>query len=304
MKPAPFAYHDPRSLEDALDLLAEHAEQGKILAGGQSLLPLLNLRLAYPEHLIDINRVADLSGVRRRDGVLRIGATTRQSTLERSPLIAEGWPLLSEAIRYVAHPPIRNRGTVGGSVAHADPTAELPVAFTALGAKAHVASKRGRRVIDLADFFITHLTTALAEDELLVELEVPPLAPGTGHCFTEFARRHGDFALGGVATLVTVDPEGACSRAVIVLLGAGPTPVRAEQAEAELIGPQIDSKRAASAARLAAELVEAGEGSEVSKTYRKKLIGSLTRQAIETAAARSREESAAAIGQTPAPRES
>ncbi|MGH2949241.1 MAG: FAD binding domain-containing protein, partial [Solirubrobacteraceae bacterium] len=209
MKPPPFEYDDPHDAGEAIALLAEHGDESKVLAGGQSLVPLLNFRLARPERLIDVNRIGELAYVRRRDGVLRIGALTRQATLERSRVVAENWPLLTEAMRLVAHPQIRNRGTVGGSVAHADPAAELPVAFTALDATFHARSARGARAIRAADFFRTHLTTALEPDELLVEIEVAPLPPRTGSAFTEFARRHGDFGLGGAAVLVTLAPDGA-----------------------------------------------------------------------------------------------
>jgi CO/xanthine dehydrogenase FAD-binding subunit len=285
VKPPQFDYHDPRRIDEALALLAEHGEDGKVLAGGQSLVPLLNFRLTYPEHLIDIGRVSALSYIRRQDGVLRIGAMTRQATLEASPLVAAHWPLLTEALGFVAHAQIRNRGTVGGSVAHADPAAELPVAFIALEARFHAQSKRGRRTISCDDFFITHLTTALEPDELLVEIEVPPVAEGTGWAFTEYARRHGDFALGGAAALITLQ-DGACSRARIALLAAADVPLRAHAAERSLEGGPIDEESAAQAARLAiADINPTGDihgGTE----YRRYLIEGMVSRAIAQATER------------------
>ena len=286
MKPPRFAYHDPRSLDEALALLAEHGEDGKALAGGQSLVPLLNFRLAYPEHLIDVNRIGALAGVRRDSGTLHIGAMTRQSTLEGSRLVQENWPLLTEALRYVAHPQIRNRGTVGGSVAHADPAAELPIAFTALDARFRARSQQGDRTIDVADFFVTHLTTTLEPDELLVEIEVPTTPPRTGHAFAEYSRRHGDFALGGAAALVTVDESGTCERAAIALLGAAPTPVRATQAEGMLAGERIGEHVAAAAAERAVDGISPTGDIHGSAEYRKDLIQVMVRRALTTAAAR------------------
>ncbi|MQA73394.1 MAG: xanthine dehydrogenase family protein subunit M [Solirubrobacterales bacterium] len=283
MKPPRFAYHDPRSLDEALALLAEHGDDGKALAGGQSLVPLLNFRLAQPEHLIDLNRIGALAGITRRAGRLHIGTMTRQSTLEHSALVRDGWPLLTEALTYVAHAQIRNRGTVGGSVAHADPAAELPVAFNALDARFRVASRRGERTVAAADFFVTHLTTALEADEALVEIEVPPTPAGTGHAFTEYARRHGDFALGGAAALVTVDESGTCTRAALALLAAGPTPARAPEAERALVGAGVDAQAATeAAARATAEIHPTGD-IHGSGEYRRDLVEVMVRRAIELA---------------------
>jgi CO/xanthine dehydrogenase FAD-binding subunit len=286
LKPAPFAYHDPRSLDEALALMAEHGEDGKVLAGGQSLVPLLNFRLAHPEHLIDVNGLGALAGVRRDEGRLRIGALTRQSALERSRLVADNWPLLTEALSYVAHPQIRNRGTVGGSVAHADPAAELPVVFAALDARFHARSTRGERTIDPGDFFVTHLTTTLEPDELLVEIEVPAPLARTGHAFVEYARRHGDFALGGAAAVVTVDESGGCERAAVALLGAAPTPLRATDAERMLAGERIDATVAAAAAERAVASISPTGDIHGPAEYRKDLIEVMVRRTLTAAAAR------------------
>jgi CO/xanthine dehydrogenase FAD-binding subunit len=285
VKPPPFEYHDPRAVDDALTLLAEHGEDAKLLAGGQSLVPLLNFRLTYPGHLIDLGRVPSLSYIRRQDGVLRIGAMTRQATLERSPLVASHWPILTEALGFVAHAQIRNRGTVGGSVAHADPAAELPVAFTALEATFHVQSRNGRRSIGCDEFFVTHLTTALEPEELLLEIEVPPVPDGTGWAFTEYARRHGDFALGGAAVLLTLQ-DGACRRARIALLAAADTPLRAKAAERSLEGNAVTEESVTEAGRLAVADINPTGDIHGGTEYRRHLIEGMVRRAIAKAAER------------------
>jgi len=267
VKPAPFHYVAPRSLDAALGALAG-AEDAKALAGGQSLVPLLNFRLARPERIVDLNTVEELAYIRRADGVLRIGAMTRQATLERSPVVARGWPLLTRAVAHVAHPAIRNRGTVGGSVAHADPAAELPVALTALDARLHARSAaRGARTIAAAEFFQAPLMTALEPDELLVEIEVPSPPDGARAAFVEHSRTHGDFALAGAAVV-----RAGGDHAAIALLGAGPAPVRASDAERAL----HRGASAEEAARIA--------GAALDDDYRRALTTELVRRAIEEAA--------------------
>ena len=285
MKPPAFDYHDPRNLDEVLELLAQHGEDAKVLAGGQSLVPMLNFRLAHPEHLVDLRRIDSLAYVCRQDGALRIGTMTRQATLESSPLVAAQWPLLTEALGFVAHAQIRNRGTVGGSVAHADPAAELPAAFCALDARFHVRSQRGTRSVGWRDFFITHLTTALEPDELLVEIEVPPLPQTTGWAFVEYARRHGDFALGGAAALLTIE-DGICRRARIALLAAADTPLRPEAAERSLEGNVVTEEAAAEAARLATANINPTGDIHGDSEYRKHLIEAMVRRAITHATAR------------------
>lgn len=280
MKPPKFAYHDPTTVEEALDLLATHGDEGKLLAGGQSLVPLLNFRLASPENLIDLNRLGALTGIKRQGGKLQVGAMTRQSTMEGSVLVKDNWPLLSEALAYVAHAQIRNRGTIGGSVAHADPAAELPVAFCALDARVSASSVRGERTIPISELFVTHLTTTLEADELLTGIEVDPLPEGTGHAFVEFARRHGDFALGGAAALITLDQAGTCTEARIALLAAAPTPLRATEAESALVGVPIDESAAeAASAKAIAEISPTGD-IHGSAAYRRDLCGVMVRRAI------------------------
>ena len=285
MKPTPFAYDAPRELDEALALLARHGEDAKVLAGGQSLVPLLNFRLARPARLVDVNRVAELGYLRRRAGALRIGALTRAAALERSRVVALHWPLLREAARLVGHPQIRSRGTVGGSVAHADPAAELPAVLTALGARFHLRSARGARTLRADELFLGFLSTALEPDELLVEIEVPPLPPRTGTAIVEHARTHGDFALGGAAAVLTVDEHGECERAALVLLAAGPTPRRAAAAEAALAGRPPTPAQLREAAALTAEDVDTPSD----RAYRRALVRELAERALTQAAARARE---------------
>jgi CO/xanthine dehydrogenase FAD-binding subunit len=285
VKPPLFDYHDPSAIEGALDLLSEHGEDAKVLAGGQSLVPLLNFRLASPDHLIDLGRIPTLTYIRRSDGALRIGTMTRQSTLEHSPLVAEHWPLLTGALEFVAHAQIRNRGTVGGSVAHADPAAELPVAFTVLDARFHLRSRSGTRSVGAQEFFLTHLTTAIEPEELLVEIEVPAVPPNTGWAFAEYARRHGDFALGGAAALITLE-GGVCRRARLGLLAAADTPLRVEAAERVLEGAQISEETTAEAARAAVAEINPTGDIHGSSEYRKQLIEGMVRRAIKEATER------------------
>jgi CO/xanthine dehydrogenase FAD-binding subunit len=288
MKPPPFEYDDPRTLSDALALLAEHGDDAKVLAGGQSLVPLLNFRLARPERLVDINGVAELDYLRFENGTLRIGAMTRHSALERSEEVGQRIPLLTEAVRLVGHVQIRNRGTVGGSVAHADPAAELPVAFAALDARFHLRSQDGERTLAADELFKTHLTTALRPDELLTEIEMPVPAPGTGFAFVEFARRHGDFALGGAAVLVGLATDGRCERAALALLAAASTPLRRPGAEAWLAGRELDEVNAREAAeQCVADLDPTGD-IHGSAEYRRGLVEVMVRRALLKAAERAK----------------
>jgi CO/xanthine dehydrogenase FAD-binding subunit len=264
VKPAPFAYEPAASLDDALALLTR--PDARALAGGQSLVPMLNFRLARPSLLVDLNPARELAALRTTaDGALRIGAMTRQAALLRSRAVADGWPLLVQAVGHVGHAATRSRGTVGGSVAHADPKAELPVALTALGARFHVRSReRGARVLGAAELFAGPYTTALRDDELLVEIEVPAAPAATRMAFVEHARTHGDFAVAGVAVALAPGQYAA-----IALLGAAAVPVRAEAAEHAL----REGGTAAEVARLAAA---AGVGDD----YRRALLTALTERAV------------------------
>jgi CO/xanthine dehydrogenase FAD-binding subunit len=288
MKPPPFEYDAPRHAEEALELLARDPDDTKVLAGGQSLVPLLNFRLARPARLVDLNGVGELAYLRRKDGVLRIGTMTRQATLERSSVVERHWPLLTQAIRLVAHPQIRNRGTVGGSAAHADPSAELPVALTALEARFHIRSASGARTVEAKDFFVQPLTSAVEPGEMLAEIEVPPMAANTSTAFVEYARRHGDFALGGAAVVLQRDEAGTVERAVIALLSAGPTPLRATEAEQALTGQVVDEATAAEAAALAARDLRPTGDLHGGTEYRKGLLEALIARALLQAAATGR----------------
>ena len=235
MKPVDFSLHQPATLARATELLAAHPDESKVLAGGQSLLPLLNFRLARPEHLISLDRVGGLSEVRRDGAGLHIGAMVRHAYAEHSQAVAQACPLLAAAIPNIAHPPIRNRGTVGGSLAHADPAAELPAVAAALDATFRAVSVRGSRDIPAAEFFRSYLTTALAADEVLIAIRFPVCPPRTGSAFLETGRRRGDFALVGVAAQLTMDGE-TISDARLALSGIADVPRRCAAAEAVLRG--------------------------------------------------------------------
>jgi len=288
MKPPPFEYHRPSDVDEALALLAEHGEEAKVLAGGQSLVPMMNFRIARPGHLIDISRLRELSYIRAGGGRLRIGAATRQATVERSPLVAAGWPLLTAALECVAHPQIRARGTFGGSLAHADPAAELPVAIAALGATLHVRSVRGRRAVSWRDFFQSALVTSLGDDELLVEVELPAPPRRAGAAFTEYATRHGDFALAGAAALITVDGDGGCTELALSLLAAGPAPVLSDTAAQAARGRALHDVAVREIAHEALADAEILDVASVPADYRRRVLTGLAAQAITDAAARAR----------------
>ena len=291
MKPAPFEYQAPGSLEAALDLLASRGGDAKLLAGGQSLIPVMNFRLAEPALLVDINKLADLDFIRRgEDGSLRIGALTRQRRLERDLLVAEVAPLLHEAMPSIAHPQIRNRGTIGGSLAHADPAAELPAVAVALGARFRLQRAGGDRWVDARDFFGGLFTTALEPDEILTEVAIPPLPPRTGWAFLEIARRHGDYAQVGIAALVTLDESGRCREARLVYLSVGDRPVEAREAARLLAGQEISPAAIEAAADKASrdEMDPAGDvhaTAEFKRHLARVLTGRALRRAAERASA-------------------
>lgn len=286
MKPPPFAYHRPASVDEALALLAEHGDEAKVLAGGQSLVPLMNFRLARPAHLVDVLGLDELAYIRRQDGTLRIGAATRQATVERSPLVAARWPLLVHALECVAHPQIRARGTIGGSIAHADPAAELPVVIAALGATIHARSARGRRAIPWHEFFEAELTTSLAPDELVTEVEIPAPPTGAGSSFQEYAPRHGDFGLAGAAALVTLDGSGSCASLALSLLAAGPAPVRSPAAESAAVGQRLTAEVARHAVTAALRDSDITEAPNVPAAYRRRVLTGLATEALVQAAER------------------
>jgi carbon-monoxide dehydrogenase medium subunit len=287
MKPAPFEYHRPDSVDQALAMLAEHGYDAKLLAGGQSLVPAMNFRLAAPAVLIDLNRVPGLDGIAEADGGLRLGAMVRQRAAERSPLVAARAPLLAETLPYVAHAQIRNRGTIGGTIAHADPAAEIPAVMLALDARFHLRAPGGTRVVTAGDFFTGLFGTAMEAEEMLVEVEIPPMAPRTGWAFDEVSRRHGDYALAGIAATVQVDDAGRCHAARIALLSVGDGPVLAAEAAAALVGqdPTDAAIRAAAEAAAQRDIDPPGD-IHATPAYRRQLVDVLVRRVLPRAFAR------------------
>lgn len=290
MKPASFRYFDPGSLEEAFQLLAEHGDEAKVIAGGQSLMPLINMRLLRPGVLIDLNRITSLAGIRREGDRLVVGALTRQREVERSPLVQECCPMLSEALSYVGHLAIRSRGTVGGSVAHADPAAELPAVVCALGAEIELTGPDGVRILVPEEFFLTYLTTTLEPGEILTALRFPVIPANTGQAYREVSRRHGDFALAGAAAEITLGENGRIHHAALGLTGVGPTPLRAAAAEALLVGKPPEERLFGEAAAAVAEEIEPDSDLHASADYRRHLASVMAQEALSLAASRARRE--------------
>jgi len=286
VKPAAFSYFAPRDLDEALHLLAHHAPDAKPLAGGQSLVPMMNFRLAQPRVLIDLNRVAALSFVNDANGVLVLGAMLRQAAAERDHRLSAAVPLLADALPLVGHETIRHRGTIGGTLAHADPAAEIPAVALALGAELVVRSTRGERVISADQFFLGPLMTALEPDEMLIAVRIPRMPPRTGTAFFELSRRHGDFAIVGVAVQVTLDESGQIVQAALALCGVGPTPVRARQAEVALAGAEPTDEQFRAAGALAAQEIDPASDIHASADYRRRIAAVLVRRALTQAAQR------------------
>jgi aerobic carbon-monoxide dehydrogenase medium subunit len=291
MKPAPFEYLAPDSLGAALDLLARSGGEAKLLAGGQSLIPVMNFRLAQPSLLVDLNRVRDLDYIREASreegGGLRIGAMTRQRRLERDPLVRRLAPLLREAVPFIAHPQIRNRGTIGGSLAHADPAAELPAVMVALDARFRLQRAGGERWVEARDFFSGLFTTVLEPDEMLVEVALP-LPPHSGSAFLEVARRHGDYAQVGIAAWISLDGAYRCRDARLVYLSVGDGPVEAREAARMLVGTDLSNPAIAAAADKASrdEMDPTGD-IHASAEFKRHLARVLTVRALRLAHGRS-----------------
>jgi aerobic carbon-monoxide dehydrogenase medium subunit len=284
MKPAPFDYHAPRLLDEAVGLLA-NLPNAKILAGGQSLVPMMNFRYVIVDHLVDLGRLDELRGIAAADGRLRIGAMTCQRDLETSADIAKHCPLLGEALRHVGHRQTRNRGTIGGSLAHADPAAELPAVCAAYDATIHAASVRGIRQIPFAEFATGFMATALAPDEMIAAIDLPIWRSSHGHGFHEFARRQGDFAIAGAAALLDVGADNVVRRAVLTVFGVTASPLRVAEAETRLIGQPLDAN-AIRAAAAAAWLIEPISDIHASGEYRRHLAQVLSSRALNDAARR------------------
>jgi CO/xanthine dehydrogenase FAD-binding subunit len=290
MKPAAFEFFDPRNLNDALSLLNQYGNDAKILAGGQSLMPLMNLRLVRPKVIIDINRVAELAYMESGAGAgLAVGGLTRHRALERSPLVREQNPLLAETLPLIGHAHIRNRGTIGGSLVHADPAAELPALALLLDAELVLRSVNGQRIVHAKDFFQSYMTTAIEPTELLAEIRFPAWLPRAGWAIQEVSRRAGDFAMVGVVALLTGNGNGTCEDARIALFGVGATAVRIEKAEALLKGARLDNQILLEAARVVSDVLEPDADVHASAEYRKDVAGVLTRRTLERAVQRLKE---------------
>lgn len=290
MKPAPFDYYAPESLDEALEILSEKEYDIKVLAGGQSLVPSMNFRLAQPPALLDLNNIPDMAYIRANpDGGVTIGTMTRDSDVENDPQVGERFPLIREAMPHIAHPQIRNRGTFGGAIAHADPTGQLPAVTTALGARYHLRSKDADRWVNCDEFFLGPFTTALGPDELLLEVEIPPLPARTGTSYQQMARQSGAQALVGVASVVTLDGSGKVASARVVLLSVGETPVLAVKTAESLVGKDLTPEAAAAAAEIAAtQDTDPGGDIHCTPEFRRHLIRVLVARSLTEAGERAR----------------
>jgi len=291
VKPPVFEYTAVRSVDEAVAELAQHGEAAKLLAGGQSLMPLLNMRLAAPGRLIDLNWVRELAYIAVRDGGVAIGAMTRQRAVETSAVVAAQVPLLADVLPWVGHFQIRNRGTIGGSLSHADPAAELPAVAVCLDARFTVRGPAGERVLEAGEFFRAPLTTALDPTDLLTEVWFPVTPRGPGAAWVEFARRHGDYALVGVGAVVTV-AGGRIGEARLALTGVGDTPVRARDAEALLAGKPLTPSLLADAAEAVRRAIDPGGDIHATPAYRRHVAGVLAGRVLRLAAARAKEAGA------------
>jgi CO/xanthine dehydrogenase FAD-binding subunit len=286
MKPGPFEYSAPTTLDEVIALLGEHGDEAKVIAGGQSLVPMLSMRLARPAQLVDVNGVTELAGITDGGDHVAFGATTRERDAERSALVAERLPIMAEALPLIGHVSIRNRGTIGGSIAHADASAELPAVAVITDATMMARSPRGERAIAADDFFVSHFTTSLDDDECVVAVRVPSGPAGAGWTFQEVARRHGDFALVGVAAMVAMNGGDTIRDARVCLIGVGDRALRAHDVEQSLVGQAATRDTFAAAAADAVRDLEPGSDMHGSSEYRRHLAGVVVRRALTTAAER------------------
>jgi aerobic carbon-monoxide dehydrogenase medium subunit len=284
MKPPPFEYYDPSTVEETVALLGR-LDNAKVLAGGQSLMPMLNMRFVMPDHVVDINKVADLSGIRDLGEAIEIGAMTRQREIEFSALVRAKCPLITEAILQVGHRQTRNRGTIGGSLCHLDPAAELVAMAVIFDAVVIVAGPGGRRDVPIGEFIVGYMMTALAGDEIVVAVRFPAWKPGHGYAFIEFARRHGDFAVVSAAAMLEADAGGRIARASIVIGGMDVAPRHATAIEQGLIG-QAPSKDLLDRLCESCRTLEATDDIHASTAYRQRLAVALSRRALDTAIVR------------------
>jgi carbon-monoxide dehydrogenase medium subunit len=283
MKPSAFEYHAPTSIDEAVARLSELGEDGKVLAGGQSLVPMISLRLAYFEHLVDVGRIDELRGIRNDGDHIVVGASTVDAAVERDTAVATGAPLLAKVTPLIGHFQIRNRGTVGGSIAHADPAAEYPAVALALDAEMEAVSARGRRSIAARDFFRGFWTTDLASDELLVGVRFPVWPGRCGFAVREFARRHGDFAVAGAVVAVQVGADDRVERCAVALLGLGPTPLRATAAEQAAIGHRVNGAGEELGALATSELDDVPSDVHGSAKYRRRVGAAMVKRAWDDA---------------------
>ena len=287
MKPALFEYQAPGTIPEALEALATD-EMARPLAGGQSLIPMMNFRLATPPKLVDLGRIEALRGISVTDGIIRIGAMTRHRELEQHEAALRANPLIGEVMSNVAHAIIRNRGTIGGSIAHADAAAELPCLLVATGGSVVTEGQEGQRDIPAEDLFLFHMTTSIKSGELLTQVRIPSLPENTGYAFQEVARRHGDYALAGVCTLVTME-RGVCTSARVAACGIGSKPLRMTEAEAELVGGGMETHRLEKAGEAARQYVTESNDLQASTEYRKDLVAALVRRTAALGARRAEE---------------
>lgn len=283
MKPSAFAYHRPSSVDEALALLVEHPDDAKVLAGGQSLIPLMNFRLSIPEQLVDINDIDELRGCESDGTVLRLGALTRHRELDTTPEIAAACPLLAQAAPFIGHPQIRSMGTLGGSISHADPSAELPGLMVVLDAVIVARGSRGERRIPASEFFSFHFTTTLEPGEIVASVEIPVAGEHEGAGFFEVAARHGDFAMAGAAATITVGPDDTVADARIACIAVASTPVRMSAAEEVLRGRQVTEEVLAEVAAAVRDNLDPTPDLKVSAAYKKRTAGVLARRAVERA---------------------
>ena len=286
MIPSAFDYHAPGTIDEALALLERHGDEAKVLSGGQSLLPLLKLRLGDAGHLVDIGRIPGLTGITEADGYLRIGGATREADLERSDLIREKYPILLDTAAVIADPLVRNRATVGGNLAHGDPANDHPATMLALEAEVVARGRDGERTIPITRFFTGLFATALAPAEILTEIRIPIPPPRSGGAYVKLERKVGDFATAATAVQVTLGPQGEIARIGIGLTNAGPTPIKATAAEAYLLGRRPDAEAVAEAARLAADAASPSADRRGSVEYKRDMARVLTGRAVTTAVQR------------------
>jgi carbon-monoxide dehydrogenase medium subunit len=283
MKPAPFKYIAASSLDQALSLKAEYGDEARFLAGGQSLIPAMNFRLARPAVLIDINPLSELAGIRPDGESIRVGAVTRYRALERDASFLKSCPLFADALPHIAHPQIRNRGTIGGNLSHADPASELPAVATAMQARMKIKSSQGERELSASEFFVDLLTTCLEPEEMLVEIAFPAAKLRSGSCFMEVARRRGDFALAGVAAIVSLDEDGKCADIRLALCGVGETPVDVSASAASLIGQRCTDAAIEAVGTEVQSAIAPSGNVHASADYQRHIAGVLTRRALTTA---------------------